>query len=99
RDFRSLTGRGVEATVDGVPLAVGGPALLREGGRAGSGAPAEPVAAWTGRGAAVLYLVREDAVVGALALEDEVRPEARQAVADLQSLGIEGAMITGDARP
>jgi P-type Cu2+ transporter len=99
RDFRSLTGRGVEATVDGVPLAVGGPALLRERGLAVSAALAEPVASWTGRGAAVLYLVREDAVVGALALEDEVRPEARQAVADLQALGIEVAMITGDARP
>src|SRR4029453_18109771 len=30
RDFRSLTGRGVEATIDGTPYAVGGPALRRE---------------------------------------------------------------------
>ena len=29
-DFRSIAGRGVEATVDGTPVAVGGPALLRE---------------------------------------------------------------------
>src|SRR5690349_1380942 len=29
-DFRSLTGRGVQAVVDGVTYAVGGPALLRE---------------------------------------------------------------------
>ena len=32
-EFRSLTGRGVEATVDGECYAVGGPALLRERGR------------------------------------------------------------------
>ena len=45
------------------------------------------------------YLVRgEREVVGALALEDEVRPEARQAVADLQRMGIRVVMITGDAR-
>ena len=28
--FRSMTGRGVEASVDGARVAVGGPALLRE---------------------------------------------------------------------
>ena len=32
RDFRSITGRGVEATIDGMTYAVGGPALLRERG-------------------------------------------------------------------
>ena len=99
RDFRSLTGRGVEASVDGTPLAVGGPALLRERDLA---APAElrpPVSEWQARGAAVLYLVRKDEVVGALALEDEIRPEARQAVRDLSTEGVRVMMITGDARP
>ena len=37
-------------------------------------------------------------MVGALALEDEVRPEARQAVADLRRMGVDVVMITGDAR-
>jgi Cu2+-exporting ATPase len=60
---------------------------------------AGPVGDWSGRGAAVLYLVRGDReVVGALALEDEVRAEARQAVDDLRSMGVDVAMITGDAR-
>ncbi len=60
RDFRSITGRGVEATVDGQPYAVGGPALLRERHLD------EPRSwrrsqRWRARGAAVLYLVRGDA--------------------------------------
>jgi Cu2+-exporting ATPase len=98
--FRSLTGRGVEATVDGVAYGVGGPALLRERGAEVPAGLAERVGEWSGRGAAVLYLVRGDReVVGALALEDEVRGEARQAVADLRRLGVDVAMITGDARP
>ena len=46
----------------------------------------------------MLYLVRGDEIVGALALEDEVRPEAREAVADLKRMGVKVAMITGDAR-
>ena len=36
--------------------------------------------------------------MGALALEDEIRPEARAAVTELQSLGRRVVMITGDAR-
>ncbi len=98
-DFRSLTGRGVEATVDGVAYSVGGPALLRERGAEVPTGMRDQVDAWKGRGAAVLYLVRGGRqVVGALALEDEVRPEARQAVADLQRMGVDVVMITGDAR-
>jgi P-type Cu2+ transporter len=46
----------------------------------------------------VLYLVRGDEIVGALALEDQVRPEAREAVAELRRLGKRVVMITGDAR-
>ena len=38
------------------------------------------------------------AVLGALSLEDAVRPESRQAVAALQDRGIKVAMVTGDAR-
>jgi P-type Cu2+ transporter len=98
-DARSLTGRGVSATVEGAPYAVGGPALLRERNLTPPPELSDAVAAWSARGAAVLHLVRGDEVVGALALEDEVRPEARQAVADLQREGMRVVMITGDARP
>jgi P-type Cu2+ transporter len=98
RDFRSLTGRGVEASVDGETYAVGGPALLRERHIGPPAELAETIAGWEQRGAAVLHLVRGDRVVGAFALEDEIRPEARQAVAELRSAGVKVVMITGDAR-
>jgi Cu2+-exporting ATPase len=97
RDFRSLTGRGVEAMIDGTPYAVGGPALLRERDVAPPSALDDRIAGWQGRGAAVLYLVRKDEVIGALALEDEIRPEAREALAQLRAEGVRVMMITGDA--
>jgi Cu2+-exporting ATPase len=95
--FRSITGRGVEADIDGVAHAVGGPALLRQRALDEPAELAEWSTGWKARGAAVLYLVRGSDVVGAFALEDEVRPEARDAVRQLQRLGKRVVMITGDA--
>ncbi len=98
RDFRAIPGRGVEASVDGARVAVGGPALLRERGAAPPGPLRDRIAAWEERGASVLHVLRDGEVVGALALEDEVRPESRGAVDELHRLGIRVVMITGDAR-
>jgi len=96
--FHSLTGRGVEADINDTAHAVGGPALLREVGTEVPEALQGATGEWTDRGAAVLYLLRGDAVLGAFALEDEVRPEAKQAVDELHDEGLEVVMVTGDAR-
>jgi Cu2+-exporting ATPase len=97
-EFRSMTGRGVRATVDGSTVAVGGPGFLRE---ARADVPAEVQQAtesWLGRGASVLYVLRDGGVVGAIALEDEIRSESRQAVEALHRRGVIVGMITGDAQ-
>jgi Cu2+-exporting ATPase len=98
-DFKAITGRGVEAAIGGHRYAVGGPALLRERHLAIPESLRVEIGTWTDRGAAVLHLVRNDEIIGAVALEDKIRPEARQAVVDLHAIGIERVvMITGDAR-
>jgi len=96
--FRSMTGRGVQARVGGATVAVGGPAWLRELAVAEPEGLADQVAGWKRRGATVLYVVGEGKVLGALALEDAVRPESRQAVQELHQLGRRVVMLTGDAR-
>jgi Cu2+-exporting ATPase len=96
--FRSMTGRGVQASVGGATVAVGGPALLRELDVAEPPELASPAAGWRRRGATVLFVVGDGKVLGALALEDAVRPESRQAVDELHRLGRRVLMITGDAR-
>ncbi len=96
--FRAMSGRGVEATVDGESVAVGGPSLLRERGLAISADLRYPVNDWENRGAAVLFVIRGEDVIGAISLEDEIRPESREAVDQLHQLGVRVAMITGDAR-
>jgi Cu2+-exporting ATPase len=96
--FRAITGRGVEATIDGNAYAVGGPALLRERSEAVPEEFSSQIGEWSSRGAAVLYVLQADDVIGALALEDDVRPEAREAVELLHAFGVRVAMITGDAQ-
>jgi P-type Cu2+ transporter len=95
--FRSMTGRGVEAEVDGVTVAVGGPALLRDRGLTPPPELQEVTQRWEARGAAVLHVLRDDEVIGAFSLEDEVRQVSHDAVRQLHEAGITVAMVTGDA--
>ncbi|HEV2951865.1 MAG TPA: heavy metal translocating P-type ATPase, partial [Actinomycetota bacterium] len=97
-DFRSLTGRGVQATVNGSLVEVGGPALLRERGVDDPSEIREELEKWRQRGASVLLVLRDRKVVGALALEDEIRPESVEASRRLHDLGVRVVMLTGDAR-
>ena len=94
RGFEALPGRGARATVDGRVVEVGGPRLLAELG----GEPAAGAEAWAAEGRTTLHVVADGRVLGALALEDEVRPESVEAVSRLHALGLTVAMITGDAR-
>ena len=96
--FESMTGRGVEAEVEDTMVAVGGPALLRDRDLDVPEDLEEDVDAWRERGAAILYVVRDDTIIGALALEDQVREASRDAVAQLHEAGVTVAMITGDAQ-
>jgi Cu2+-exporting ATPase len=97
-DFRAMPGRGVRAAVGGREVAVGGPALLREQGIEVPSAIAGATGPWRDRGAAVLHVVDDGRVVGAMALEDAIRDESREAVDRLHARGVRVAMITGDAR-
>ena len=97
-DFRSLTGRGVQATIDGSSVEVGGPALLRERGVDDPPEIREELEKWRQRGASVLLVLRDQKVVGALALEDEVRAESVEAIRQLHNMGVRVMMLTGDAR-
>ncbi len=97
-EIRSLTGRGVRAVVEGREVALGGPALLRELDAQPDPKITEQTSVWAERGTSVLHVLRDGVVIGALALADEIRPESREAVRELQAAGVRVVMITGDAR-
>ena len=96
--FEALPGKGTRARIDGRTAHVGGPRLLDELNVQAQGKLAAQADAWAADGRTVLYLVLDDAVVGILALEDDIRPESRAAVDALHERGLKVAMITGDAQ-
>ncbi|GIO13743.1 ATPase [Cohnella xylanilytica] len=93
-DFRALTGSGIQARWDGDLWKIGKPAFVDEALRSEELASAVDRLEEEGKTVAVLH--REGELVGVVALRDEIRPEAKRAVAKLRKLGIEVAMLTGD---
>ncbi|MBA5876202.1 MAG: HAD-IC family P-type ATPase, partial [Nitrospira sp. CR1.2] len=97
--FEALAGRGARAMVDGKGIAVGGPRLLAEAKATVPPEVEKVTSAWASEGRTVLSVVTDGRLLGALSVEDEIRPESREAVTDLHRLRIRVAMITGDAKP
>jgi P-type Cu2+ transporter len=97
-NFVALPGRGARALVKGKSVAVGGPRLLTEANVTVPPAVEKLTTAWASDGKTVLYAVADDRLLGAFAVEDEIRPESSEAVAALHRLGVRVAMITGDSR-
>jgi P-type Cu2+ transporter len=97
-NFESLPGRGAQAQVNGKSVVIGGPRLLTEGKVTVPPEVEELTTVWASEGKTVLYVVAEGKLLGAFAVEDEIRPESHEAVTDLHRLGIRVAMITGDSK-
>ncbi|MCM8747856.1 heavy metal translocating P-type ATPase [Thermomicrobiaceae bacterium CFH 74404] len=93
----ALPGRGIQAQVDGRPMQVGGPQLLRELNLALPRALDEQVRRWGEEGKSIVYLIADGSVAAAFALADQIRPESYEAVRQLKHIGVRVAMLTGDS--
>src|SRR6266853_401068 len=97
-NFEALAGRGAKALVQGQSVEIGGPRLLTAARITVPQEVEKSTAAWASDGQTVLYVVAEGRLLGAFALEDEIRPESSEVVTELHRLGIQVAMVTGDSK-
>jgi Cu+-exporting ATPase len=95
--FDTLTGRGLEATVEGRALLIGSPRLMKERGVDVS-ARAQEVDRLAGEGRTPMFVAVDDRLAGVLGVADTVKEGAAEAVARLRRMGFEVVMITGDNR-
>ena len=92
-NFSETHGKGVNAVIDGVNVAVGRSAWLESQELT---LPEDFNAADT-EGLSVVFVAREKEIIGWIGLSDKIRKEAAQALKDLRNLGIrQVAMVTGD---
>ena len=92
--LRALPGVGVEATVAGRRLFVGRPDT--DGRVTLAGQAAQHLATLEAAGKTTVVLAAGNQPLGLLAVADQLRPEATQSVAELHTLGLRVAMLSGD---
>ncbi|KQU67677.1 cation-translocating P-type ATPase [Phycicoccus sp. Root101] len=90
QDVQAVTGAGLTGIVDGRPARLGRPGWLEPGLLAGD------IARMQAGGATAVLVEHDGVVIGAVAVRDELRPEAAEVVAGLRRSGYEVAMLTGD---
>ncbi len=93
--FDSIPGHGLQATVNDQTVLVGNRKLMTDRGIAFDALFAQ-ADSLSGAGRTVIYVALNNSPAGLLAIADQIRPGAKDAVAALQKLGIEVAMLTGD---
>src|SRR5579863_8373938 len=76
-NFEALAGRGAKALVEGTSIDIGGPRLVTEAKVTVSPEVEKLTTAWTSDGKTVTFVIEEGRLLGALAVEDEIRPESK----------------------
>lgn len=94
-DVSNITGEGIVAKVDSQDVRIVSPGHLA---RQGNPISHNGLKQLEGQGKTVVVLVRDGVPRALFALADIVRPESKEAIAELQSLGISSIMLTGDAK-
>ena len=88
--FNAITGKGVEAMVDGKSVKVVSPGYLKDKSLA------VPEGAFSSKAETVVFILVDDKVAGYIALADAIRPESAEAIKVFKKNGIKVLMATGD---
>ena len=94
-DFKVLTGNGVTATYEGSVLFGGNLELIKESAKVDT-ALTETAAELANDGKTPLYFSKDGRVLGIIAVADIIKPDAKEAIAELKKMGIRTVMLTGD---
>lgn len=93
--FQSLTGFGVAGVIDGLPVAVGNPALLKEYAIHVNGKE-DALARFAAEGKTPILVAIDAKPAGIIAIADTIKPTSREAIERMKQIGLEVVMITGD---
>lgn len=92
-NFEGLQGKGLKGLIDGHEYFVGNAKLIQDLGLSFDNTELEK---YTSQGKTPVILATKEKVLGFVMVADEIKEEAKKAVADLHALGIKVIMLTGD---
>ena len=92
-DFQSLTGKGLQGTVNDKQVFVVSPGYMKEANLSYS---EDSFSKWSSEGKTVVFLLIDDQLAGMIALADIVRETAMEAISELKKMNIKSIMLTGD---
>jgi len=95
KDFQSASGQGVEAHVDGSNVSVGKPGWLRERG-VDLTSVHDRIQVLEGEGHTVVVVAANGALLGLVAIADQLKDDATEAVARMKRAGLTPVLLTGD---
>lgn len=93
--FEAIVGRGLSAQVEGKHLLVGNESLMKEK-HIDSSAFQEQLLELSKEGKTAMFVAIDGQLTGILAVADEMKSSSLKAVQELQSMGLEVIMLTGD---
>jgi Cu2+-exporting ATPase len=96
QQFQAVPGGGVQATVERSTVLIGTPRLLADHGITLTPEEQAQVADLQAQGKTVMVVGMDAQAVGLVAVADRIRRSSPVAIAELQALGIQVAMLTGD---
>ena len=94
--FESITGSGVQSTVDGRTVLVGRRAWLEELGVENTDSMDEQVGSLSDQGATIVHVAAAGRYAGAVAVSDPIKQTTPAAVKALHEMGLRIIMVTGD---
>jgi heavy metal translocating P-type ATPase len=93
-DFSYTPGRGVRVSHEGEEILVGSLALLVEHGMTRG----LPVGGGGAGGTSEVYVARAGQVLGSMRIADVLRPEAKNAIAEIRKMGLRTVLLSGDTQ-
>lgn len=95
-NFNAVTGKGVEATINGKNVALGNPKMMEYAKAEISSKMEDEAKAFQKQGKTVSYLAIDNSVVGYVVIGDKIKATSAIAIKELQEKGIAVIMLTGD---
>ena len=96
QNFSMIPGRGVKCSAEGMEVLAGNLEMLYDNGIGVDDKVLEEAEGWLKQGCTIIYLVVNQKMAGYIALSDTIREESADMVDELNALGVQPVLLTGD---